>query len=659
MLKKFLIGTVVALALLVSTTASAAMDFGPTTLKVGSKGEYVKTLQTLVGAVADGNFGPATKAKVATWQASCGGLTVDGVFGAMSKEKANAGCASMGGSFPAGCTSNTGFSTTTGASCAAATSTVPGCTAGALFSSTTGASCTTGTTTPSGVEGILSNVNKLGSYNNTKIMESDKDKVVFGFEVTAKDADQVIDGLSLAFKNTNGASSLKFGKYATDLSVWLDGKEIGRKSVAAYSDDASDIYTYRFTGMNGIVKKDMKGVILVAVSGASTIDSTDATNEVWNVVTGTSVSSPTSNFISAVSANGRYRDYGTALTVAVIDFQKAGSGDQKLKVTTSASNPLAQTVQVSNTSDTSDVLLAAFDVKAENAAMRLQKVPVTLVVTGTDGTVSNTAVAKTVKLYANGTLIGSESVLASGATTEVITFGNTSKLQYTIASNATVKFEVKADLNDIENSGVASTDFDNGDKIKASVDSSTMTVEIDNANQDTVTNKTGTVNGEDMTLRATGVQVTMGAMSTTGTPNNAGEILSRTVTIPVTIKSFDDTVYVDDVAENAATPTGTQALAFVFEDAAGATKVIANSVTFVSNNAPIEGSGYRIDAGTEKTFTLTAIVTGTTAHAQKQYRIQAVQVNSYSNSALSTGQALQTLAPTNTYESGYFSLNLN
>ena len=67
MLKKFLIGSFVALALLVSATASAAMDFGPTTLKVGSMGQYVKTLQTFVGAIPDGNFGPATKAKVATW----------------------------------------------------------------------------------------------------------------------------------------------------------------------------------------------------------------------------------------------------------------------------------------------------------------------------------------------------------------------------------------------------------------------------------------------------------------------------------------------------------------------------------------------------------------------------------------------------------------
>jgi hypothetical protein len=193
-------------------------------------------------------------------------------------------------------------------------------------------------------------------------------------------------------------------------------------------------------------------------------------------------------------------------------------------------------------SDTNDVLLAAFDVKAENAAMKLQRVPVVITTTVTDGG-SNTAVVKNVKLYANGTLLATESVMASNATTETVTFGATTRLNYAIASNATVKFEVKADLNDIENTwqtsactaantpyqgctgvaagtigvGLNATDFDNGDKVKASVDSATMTVELDNAMGDTVSNRTGSLNGADMTLRSEGVQVTMGSATSTAT----------------------------------------------------------------------------------------------------------------------------------------------
>lgn len=70
-----------------TSSSSTSSNFGTATLRVGSKGEFVKNLQTLVGATADGNFGPGTKAKVMAWQ-SANGLTADGVFGNASKAKA-------------------------------------------------------------------------------------------------------------------------------------------------------------------------------------------------------------------------------------------------------------------------------------------------------------------------------------------------------------------------------------------------------------------------------------------------------------------------------------------------------------------------------------------------------------------------------------------
>src|SRR5574344_1533158 len=88
MLKKFLIGTFAIAGLALAMSVSAAYDFGTTTLKVGSRGEAVKAVQTVVGATpVDGIFGPMTAAKVKAWQAS-NGLVADGLFGAMSKAKA-------------------------------------------------------------------------------------------------------------------------------------------------------------------------------------------------------------------------------------------------------------------------------------------------------------------------------------------------------------------------------------------------------------------------------------------------------------------------------------------------------------------------------------------------------------------------------------------
>jgi N-acetylmuramoyl-L-alanine amidase CwlA len=49
-------------------------------IKEGSKGEYVKMVQRVVGATPDGDFGSITKSKVKTWQ-SKHGLSPDGIVG--------------------------------------------------------------------------------------------------------------------------------------------------------------------------------------------------------------------------------------------------------------------------------------------------------------------------------------------------------------------------------------------------------------------------------------------------------------------------------------------------------------------------------------------------------------------------------------------------
>ena len=49
-------------------------------LKVGSKGNDVKKLQTKLGTAADGVFGPGTEKLVKEWQTK-NGLTADGIVG--------------------------------------------------------------------------------------------------------------------------------------------------------------------------------------------------------------------------------------------------------------------------------------------------------------------------------------------------------------------------------------------------------------------------------------------------------------------------------------------------------------------------------------------------------------------------------------------------
>jgi peptidoglycan hydrolase-like protein with peptidoglycan-binding domain len=45
-------------------------DYPGKALKVGSSGDAVKLVQSVVGVTPDGKFGPATKAAVVKWQAA-------------------------------------------------------------------------------------------------------------------------------------------------------------------------------------------------------------------------------------------------------------------------------------------------------------------------------------------------------------------------------------------------------------------------------------------------------------------------------------------------------------------------------------------------------------------------------------------------------------
>ncbi len=82
------------------------------TLKVGMRGDDVKSMQASLGVTADGVFGPQTRAALITFQKSHG-LTADGIFG----PKSRLALASSGPVHPVGCTSSAGYSVTTGIKC--------------------------------------------------------------------------------------------------------------------------------------------------------------------------------------------------------------------------------------------------------------------------------------------------------------------------------------------------------------------------------------------------------------------------------------------------------------------------------------------------------------------------------------------------------------
>lgn len=653
---KFLIGTFAVLALGAVLTASAAMDFGPSTLKVGSKGEYVKTLQTLVGASpVDGIFGKGTEGKVKAWQANCG-LTADGKFGPASKAKAATGCSTTVVT-PAQGNCPTGY--------VAVTPVAP-----------TWAACAMATATNTGTNGYLTDINTDSTNKVSTVYESEMDKVVGGMRATARLADQTVTRVRVTFKNS-GTGSMDLGKYITGATLWMDSTKLATMSVAqADRSNTDDTFTFNFSGLNAKIAKDMVGRFYVSVSANGSLDTA-------NTGAGSNFTVKfTASGVNASSPDGTYDTYPSSdLSVATgLSFGKFSANGVKAEINLSASNPAASVVTVQNTASTNAVTLLKFTIKATNSTLKLRKVPIQVV----SSSANVSAVVNTLKLY-NGTNLlqsvdGSTGYTISGGAITATTTAGAASTGYLfdslstpsneIASGTTAEFSVVADLKQV------SGNYSEGNTLTASftnadaVSSSPLNFSVYDGSGDQLTAsstyRTGSGVGQVMTLRINGVNVVMGSPTiSTTSASTAGVINSITYNVPLTVTAFGQTQYVGQAAQFAATTSSTNALAFALQaSTAPATDVTTAPAgtgvtqTLASSDALIDGSGYRLDSGTAKHFTVQVILSCSTpadctGASTANYRVQLKDVKTFTDNALSAGAAVQSLLPQSNFQTGY------
>ena len=185
------------LAFAFAATVGVSAEVTSPTKRSSSKAKIMEVQDALntcsdAGLDVDGKWGPATTAAVRAFQKDNGFAQV-GYVGPKTAAMLN-DCTT---------TETTTETTTTTTTTTPATEAL--CPNGKTLASNcvtapVVASTTTASTTIAGPEGNLTSITKLGSYNNTKVSESNVDMKVYGLEITAKDGDQKIDGLNISFK---------------------------------------------------------------------------------------------------------------------------------------------------------------------------------------------------------------------------------------------------------------------------------------------------------------------------------------------------------------------------------------------------------------------------------------------------------------------------
>lgn len=592
-MKKFLkisVAVVFALAMVATAKSASATVTVPPNLMQGSHGAQVMNVQTVVGAIADGSYGPITKTKVATWQ-SDHGLPVDGVVGPITAAAMNGSTPSTGTLCPNG--------NTVASSCTLppAGTSGPTCPNGNLISNNCLPSGTTGGAL-AGTDGSIADVNELGSYNNEEVGESANDVKVLGFEVEASnDGDIAIKSAKISVTLTNASGSDNLDDYAESIAVWMGSTKVGSANASDFNEDSSGVWTKTITLSSPVVKADKTEKFYVTVDAVGSFDSGDIDSEV------ATFDVENLRFIDGSGVTTTETGYDLDGMNVVADFVSfSASADTELKVTVDSATPVAGIQLVSDSDSTNDVPLLKGHLKVEgDSDVTVDELPITFVATtsGTANGVDDIATSVTLKI---GSEEFSETMTLSAALSGTVTFDN---LNFSINAGDTVDFQILADVQDIDG-----TVFTEGDTLNASLTSTNNDyIDAENEEGDQLTDdteKTGTATGETQTLRSMGIQLTFVSASTSVAAGTSTSDDQGTFIIRYKIKAIGDTVYVSSLAD-ATTGANTSGKTSVTVDRAGTattggvSTVLANITSTTMNSVGL----YELTDGEENTFELT------------------------------------------------------
>src|SRR3989344_1802019 len=594
---------------------AAALATCPTLSQGSSAQSCVMNLQGALNSfgatlVVDGAFGPMTKAAVVSFQ-SARNLVPDGVVGPLTKA---ALMGATGGVFPAGCTSAAGFSTTTGAPCTS--SSLPaGCTSTVGYSPTTGTKCDGsqgggGGGGDTGLQGGAGSANYslMSDYSSETDGEGAEDVKVAGIEVEANGSDLELTAVRLVF--TQGTAGSDFEDYAAEVSVWLDGEELGRVDADEFTDGNN--YTSTITLDSGVIEEDATGELVVAISGIGNLDTNDA-GDTWTV------DFRSVRFLDALGASTSEDPSTATKTFSFENFATSSDSRLDMRLTTGDAADAINKAHLINSHATDEtemknVVLLEFTMEAEgDSDLEIRDFGVDIVVATEDHVDDLIAggTAPEVFLEIEGENYGTAGYNEDADDTDVgvdeeVAFTN---VDYTIDAGDTVTARIVANLTAADVHAAASTIYAQVTETQSN-DTALFDIRDESNTQLADADMVGTPTGEASTLRGSGFNLVFVSESATeshsGNVANASDHDEGTFTLVFTVEAWDDNatrIFIDNTA-----PTETGGATESDVNVTGTDTYVTSSIERTGGDTAVEsGDDFEVLAGDTVEFTITYV----------------------------------------------------
>lgn len=450
-----------------------------------------------------------------------------------------------------------------------------------------------------GGAGNLDDADYVSKLSNEEVGEGQEDVEVAGLILEADGSDIELRAVNLNF--SKGTAGSNFDKYADEVSIWFDGEEVARVDADEFEKNNNYDKTVSLDS-GAIIREGDTGELVVAVSGISNLDSADAT-DTWTLEFESVRFVDAQGGIISDTSTGDIND-GAGRTFSFENFASAANTEFKV---TNGDDDINDTrvILVDDTDDTDNVELASFNFEVEgDSDVTIEDLPILFTGSGAGAG----EIVNTVEVWADGELIGSESIASSTTAGVTVLFDN---LDWTIAGGDTVEVVIKGDLNDTDGA------FGEGDTLtvtfgETQTDLSTFDIVDENGDDLADADKTGSGTSDAHLFYTIAPEISVVSTSIVANDNGNSPAESATAKIVLKLTARGGTLYLN--GDNEGTENKRFFVGAVYGSGVSASTT-ASTTTFsvtsgtedVTNNGA-EDEYWQLDEGESMTIEVESIV---------------------------------------------------